>query len=246
MSQKMEVDRQQSEPSDLFSQLQFIINNNELIIQSLKFFAQDVASVQDCEDVISILKALKCKLNGNDNLFQLLEFIFKEIDFKTNCSCSAECISKIHEFLPTSPEEASPSPAAPLAPSSFLPISPIETSPIVLKSIEPEPPFGHLPLSEPLLNDEFVFFKFTDELPIDQLETFAVLGLKIARISYQNLIHQKGTAVEKMRAVLNKWKTEADQSNDPKKMPSYTKSGLIRALKGAQLNGVVPYVMRNC
>ena len=239
MSEKMEMDRRLSEPSDLFSQLVSIINNNELIFQSLKFFVQDVTSVQNCMNVISILQTLKSKYEENDDLYQILEFIFKEIHLKTDCACSSKCINKIHEFSPVTvitSMEVPPSPS-PLEPPHAP--GPIFTPPVEYRTIDP-------PSSCTSLTDAFVFFELAKEIPVQQLDDFAVLGLRIPMVGYYNVIHQKVSATEKIKAVLNKWKSEAGFIDDPTKMPCYTKAGLIRALTDSRLNYVAQYVSANC
>ena len=242
MCARMETDRKVYEASDLFQQLLSIIDNNQLIFHSLKFFAQDLTTVEICEDVMCILKGLRSKFEDNDVLYPILEFLFKEINLKTHCDCSLLCFNKINEFIPA-PATASEALLSPPISTRFQVLPTVPMSPSQYTTTHPIRP---APAPSARLTEQFVYGKLVHQIPIDKLDDFAISGLRMKWIAYNNIIHNKWTAVEQIKAVLSKWQGEGSLDDAPDEMPNFTKAALLRALEEANLHNLKQYVLENC
>ena len=155
----METDRYSIQ--NLRKDLENIIDADELILQSLIFFSQDIADVSD-SSASSIIDKVKSP-RGQYKEYEFMKIVFERINREIESLSSRNCCTIIAKLsgeqeLVCHMRQGTPLPTSP---------NPDE-------------------LSYKLLFDEF-----PKRLDIEFLEKFALLGLKMPHTEYKNVTHDK-------------------------------------------------------
>ena len=260
----METDKY-SGNKEIFDQLShFLPKDDELLFHSLKFFVQDCVEIGDCEDVHSLLGVIDetttCRNIPESGKYYYLYSMFMMInkhmekDYLVNAlgvlsdysEAGATCPhSPIHSFKPFVPSVANYSPPhtlgsgtrAPPSSQSSVPPAPSHQPTVPVTSRQPTVPAVHPAKVAPStpISDRFLI-EIADALPSGQLEKFAVSGIGMSLVDFENQTDGMRRHPNRARAVLKWWGQHSGGSNS--KIPAFTKQGLSEALQRAELNGV--------